>query len=74
MSVGDERFKQLIEGPLLIPTHAGNVLHITAVSEKRVSGGRQDQGLNLEEFYTLECALECALERGRARVARISYL
>ena len=74
MSVGDERFKQLIERPLLIPTHAGNVLHVTAVLEKRVSGGRQDQGLNLGGFYSLECAPKCTLERGRTRVARISYL
>ena len=37
MPVGCERFEKLVGGPLFIANHAGDVLHVTAVLEKRIS-------------------------------------
>ena len=57
-------------GPGLLFNYADDVLHITAVSEKRVSGRWYDQSLNLREFDTLKSILEY----GRNRATCPSYL
>ena len=55
---GRERSKELVGGPRLILSHTDNILHVTTVSEKRVSARRYDQSLNLREFDTFKSIFE----------------
>ena len=54
----------------MVANHTGNILHIETVLEKRVSGRRYYQSLDLREFD----ALESALKESRDRVVRPSHL
>ena len=52
------------------PNHAGNVLHVMTVLEKRISGGRKNKGFNLGELDTLKRGLK----QGRSRAVHRSYI
>ena len=49
---------------MFVPYHTDNVLNIAAALEKRMSGGRYDQSLDLGEFD----ALKRVLKRGRSNL------